>query len=34
MLKVFSHYLPMHTLQQVLFDAVILFVVVMVAVSL
>ena len=34
MLKVFSHYLPMHTLQQVLFDAVTLFVVVMAAVAL
>lgn len=33
MLKVFSHYLPTHTLQQVLFDAVTLFVVVMVAVA-
>ena len=34
MLKVFSHYLPTHTLQQVLFDAVSLFVVVLAAVAL
>lgn len=34
MLKVISHYLPTHTLQQVLFDAVTLFVVVMAAVAL
>ncbi len=34
MLKVFSHYLPTHTLQQVLFDAVTLFVVVLVAIAL
>ena len=34
MLKVFSHYLPTHTLQQVLFDATILFVVVLMAIAL
>ena len=34
MLKVISHYLPTHTLQQVLFDAVSLFVVVLAAVAL
>ena len=34
MLKVFSHYLPTHTLQQVLFDAVTLFAVVLGAVAL
>jgi len=32
MLKVFSHYLPTHTLQQVLFDALMLFAVVLAAV--
>ena len=32
MLKVFSHYLPYHTLQQVIFDALLLFLVVLVAV--
>lgn len=34
MLKVFSHYLPTHTLQQVLFDALLLFAVVLAAVAL
>lgn len=34
MLKVFSHYFPSHTLQQVLFDALLLFLVVLVAVLL
>ncbi|OYD52661.1 sugar transferase [Thauera propionica] len=34
MLKVFSHYFPSHTLQQVVFDALLLFVVVLVAVGL
>ena len=34
MLKVFSHYLPTHTLQQVLFDAMLLFLVVVVAIAL
>lgn len=34
MLKVFSHYLPTHTLHQVLFDAALLFVVVLVAIAL
>lgn len=34
MLKVFSHYLPTHTLQQVLFDALTLFAVVLGAVAL
>ena len=34
MLKVFSHYLPTHTLQQVLFDALMLFAVVLAAVAL
>ncbi|WP_341647483.1 hypothetical protein [Thauera humireducens] len=34
MLKVFSHYFPSHTLQQVLFDAVLFFVVVLLAVGL
>lgn len=33
MLKVFSHYLPTHTLQQVLFDALTLFAVVLAAVA-
>ena len=32
MLKVFVHYFPSHTLQQVLFDALLLFLVVLVAV--
>lgn len=34
MLKVFSHYFPSHTLQQVIFDAVLLFLVVLLAVLL
>lgn len=34
MLKVFSHYLPTHTLQQVLFDALLLFAVVLAAIAL
>jgi sugar transferase (PEP-CTERM system associated) len=34
MLKVFSHYLPSHTLQQVIFDAVLLFIVVLAATAL
>lgn len=34
MLKVFSHYLPAHILQQVLFDALMLFVVVLAAIAL
>lgn len=34
MLKVFSHYFPSHTLQQILFDALVLFVTAVVAVAL
>ena len=33
MLKIFSHYLPTHTLHQVLFDAALLFIVVLGAVA-